>query len=161
MRTKNGNEIERVDTQDRLLEVWPFFLEGLESLNDSRRANMEETPEKFFKMVSRIVGLSKKVTAGAVVVVKSKGGKLLGFGSGFDATGLFPTHRILFIYAVYSNGKNAKAVEDLMNWCEDYAKEAGFQELQAATGRFSGAAFRWFEGKFGFRRKSLVFRKKV
>lgn len=158
--TKNGNILEVVKTQTALIEEWPFYLEGLVSMNDPRRANMRETPDVFLKMMSRIVACSK-TDDGCLVVVRSKNGKPLGFGAAFNATGDFSRIKILFIYAVYSNGKNAKTVSDLMEWCEGFAKEHEYNALQAVTGRFSGAAFRWFEGKFGFRRKSLIFQKEL
>lgn len=156
MYCSSGNVVERVLTQARLVELWPFFQEGLDQLNDPRRAGMDETPEVFFKQLGWIV---HNKSNSALIVVKSKKEKPLGFAAGYQTTPIFAKNKVFFIYVVYSNGKNKNTVSDVLDIFTNIAKGFGLTEFQTATGRFSGAAFRWFEKKLGFERRFMVFRK--
>lgn len=153
----SGNLIDRIDTCQALTDAWPLFAEGLENLNDFRRTNANLQVDHFFKVVCRVV----KQREGLVLRVLSKNEKPLGFGVAYGcSTEIYP-ERICHIYAVYSNGKNSKAISDLLTSCQEWAQKMGFKELQACSSRFSGATFRWFEAKHGFKRAQITFKKEL
>lgn len=160
MTSKRGNEITEIVSLTQLLDNWPFFVEGLRALNDPRRANMNTDAEEFLKYMTKILAL-RGTKEGLIIMARSKSGTPLGFGAGYNATGMFSKQRVFFVYAVYANGLDKFVMQDLMEWCRQYTIDNNYDEIQAMTSRLSTAARRWFIQTMGFERKCVIYRKAV
>lgn len=154
----SGNYIELLTTKEAIKDNWDFLLEGLESLNDPRRANMNVTTETFYKTVLKLTTLWPD---GAALILRSKNGKPLGFCGAYNNTSHLDTEKILWIFICYSNGKCKTTVLEYMDYLFKFAKHFGYDKAQAASGRINGAAFYWYEKKLDFHRRYIVFEKSL
>lgn len=154
----NGNYVDLILTNDEILEEWPFLVEGLNHMNNPQKSNMCEAHETYLKTLSRCACTWPD---GFVGILRSKNGKPLGFGVGYNSSSLLQNKKVLWIYATYSNGKYKDAVPDMLKWGDEFAKCFNYDEVATATGRVNGSNFAWFEKKLGFSRRYVVFKKKV
>lgn len=157
-RFKSGNYMQIFRDLSDVTANWDFLKEALSEMNDPARANMNENDDEFLKTVLHMVHSWPNAAAG---ILRSKSGKPLGFGAIYDSSSRFQNHRTLFVYATYSNGKYKMAVPELLEWTESFARNYGFHEILACTGRINGATFYWFEKKLKFRRRFIVFKKEL
>ena len=154
----NGNYLEVLKSKEDVLKNWDFLKEGFDQMNNPAKANMNESESAFSKTLIKAVYSWPDAFVG---VLRSKNGKVLGYGVGYDSTSAFQDSRSLWIYATYSNRKYKNTVKDMLSWAELFAKQYGFSEIGTATGRINGAAFYWYEKRLGFSRRFVTFRKGV
>lgn len=145
-----------VETPEELETFIDLLQEGYTAICKHK---IPDTYEIFMQKILKCVYAWKKSTGGLAIMC-SKNGKPLGFGACMGYNGGQP-HKVMLIYAVYSNKKDLSAAKELMDFCEMRAKNFGCQELMAHTGRFSGAVFYWFENTMGFVRHCTTFKKAI
>ena len=150
-------QLEHVKSLDHLIQVWPFFLSGLEELNKTLKRGAVPSDEFFLNHVDVVTGNRD----GVVLKVNSVNGKPLAYVSGFENTGKHKKERSLLAYAIYSNRKNAFASRFAAYHLEKWAKENGFKWLHAYTGRTSGSAIQWVKRFHGFELDKYFFVKEL
>lgn len=133
-----------------------FLYEGWQSLASHNRIGM--TAEAFYKQVLKVV--CGPPGDGAVFVVTSKNDKPLSFFVLIDNSESFEKESVV-IYAGYSNGKSADVTTYGVEVAKIWARENGFQQLQACTRRLNGASARFFRKKLGFNPVSIMYSQQV
>jgi len=154
--TASGNIIEVVKDTATFLEHWDFFRVGMEEMNERSAAGID-TDGYLKKMLTIMASWPN----GGLVLLKSKNNKLLGFAAGFDATPIFSTKRVLYIYCLYSNGLFLSTGKELLAWTKLFCKQNNFQSIKMETGKIHGGACQYFQKKLGFTDKKLLFSQEV
>lgn len=153
---KSGNYVETIRDTDSFLEMWPMFMEGLDAMN--KRSNMNENADTYLK---QMLCMMSSWPDGAIGVLKSKNGKPLGFTAIFNATPVFVTRKTLYVYALYSNGKNVNTSRELLDWGLRCAREFGYEVMSMETGNLNGGSVQFFTRKLGFTAKKVMFSREV
>ena len=153
----NGELIQIVATYDEVMAHWPMFLQGLDELNATTKR--KKVPAGSFLRVLLDIGASK--LNGVNMLLTSKNGKPLAYIVAFDNTSDYGEDKTLWVYCIYSNRKLVGAARMLFVELEKWAKERGYTEIQAQSGRTSGASIRWCKSTFGLQLSELFFSKSI
>jgi hypothetical protein len=156
----NGNVITKVDTYQKLLDLWPFLLEGL----DATKANCEDnipdvTNDIFFKT---LLAIATNVADGVILVLQSKNYKNLGFIVLVDTTAMYEPKTVT-VYIAYSNAKCPSTIHELKFEGYKWARENTFVRVRALSfrvkpmPRLSGAVRRYFSKTLGLQERCVVF----
>jgi hypothetical protein len=154
---QGGNLIKILQSPEEMFLYWDDLLEGYQAMC---RNKLQDSVDTFTRRMMTCL-FSDKYREGGLHILTSKNGKFLGYGAAYDSTGRCDDHKSMFVYALYSNQKYVKAVQTMLQFAEDTAREFGYKELITTNGRFSGAIFRWYENRMGFKRLCITFRKEL
>lgn len=156
----NGEYVQRMHTYQDVLENWAFFKEGLSRLNDiGTSRNRDVSPETLLRVLMDCV--IEKQDSALVYIVRSKNGKPLSYIIGFDNTNPYHNDKTFLVYAIYSNRKSKTASRVAFNAVEKWARNEGYNEIQAFSPRTSGAFFRLVRRFFGMDLEMTFFSKKL
>ena len=139
-----------------VIDDWAFFIEGLGEMLVPQAAKGAVTEETYLKLILEVV--RRGFGFGWVSKITDCNGRNLGYAVVFDNTEPFCAKSAMG-YAMYSNKLCPTTSRELVFHAERWATANGFKQLHACSRRFSGAAFRLFEGHWGFRRACVVFSK--
>ena len=146
--------IEDLVGYESILQNTSLFLDGLIDLNQSVKTGSEVNENDFFRYH---LDVACGKLFGKIFKLSSKNDKPLGFISASDSTSDYHRGRVLHVYAIYSNGKCSTAVKTLFQELEKWARTVNFSEIQAVSGRTSGASIRWARQKFGLELNKMSF----
>ena len=135
-----------------VVEVSDFLFEGYGQLREGLKLTWDEFLSELLRVAK--AGLTTAITA----VFFSKSGKPLGYIILMDET-LGSVERVAHIYAAYSNGLYRGIADEAIRFAEEWAKQNGFNKLQATSRRMSGAAMKLFKKRLKFRPVYVVFEK--
>lgn len=135
---------------------WPFLREGLRVFQNDLK--WDKTDEDYLKMLMFV--LTAGDDCGGIFILVSGGGQPYGYLVCIENTAPF-CPRSVNIYAIHTNNKCPSTVAELSAEAQQWAISKGFKEVYACSYRMSGAAIYWFEKKMKFRRKYMVFSKKL
>jgi len=154
---KSGNYVETVRTYECFIELWPGLLHaGLAAMNE--RSAMGENEDTYLK---QMLCMMASWPDGAIGVLYSKNAKPLGFTAVFNATPAFGGEKVLYVYALYSNGKDANTSKELLDWGRRCAKQFGYKKMSMETGNLNGGAVQFFTRKLGFTAKKVMFTQEI
>lgn len=142
---------------DAVLKYWPFLLDGLKELNETVKDKQVSTDA--FLRVHLDIAVGKLY--GKLLLFTSKNDKPLGFISAYENTSNYSPERVLWVYAIYSNGKKEGVPKILFSKLEEWARSYGFTEMQTQSGRTSGVSIRWCRAQFGLSLSKMFFSKKL
>lgn len=152
---KSENKLIRIVDTKSLLKWWPFFKEGIKWLQS--KGWFDHSEDIAFKTILTITEMGKR---GYVAVITSKNGKPLAFGVAYENTPDFYDKRSFLSYITYSNNKDSKAYNSLLDEFKRYAKGEGINILYVSTRRCCGSAIRCFNS-FGFLQDFLIFKMEI
>lgn len=155
---QSGNIVVPIRTTYELMESWPFFLEGLDKLQDGFQWKMSISPIQFLKIILRV--LEDGDDLGMVCLIRSKSGKNVGFFIVQNNTEEFQEPTAL-CYALYSVGNNANITRDAVTYGMRWCKEKNYKSIYALSLRTGSAVKKLFINKWGFKLHGLWFRKEV
>lgn len=135
-----------------VLRWWPFILEGYKSIGV--KGGLKMTPEGYLKIVMHICSLSPK--KGRLAILVSGSGEPYGYVLALDITHKF-SPKTVNLFAFYTNKKCPSTLLELSKDTEAWARECGYEVVQACSTRFGGGAIRWFHKNMGFNDKMIVF----
>jgi hypothetical protein len=150
--------IEILTGYESILQNTSLLLEGLHDLNQTVKKGSEVSEDNFFRYH---LDVACGKLFGRILRITSKNDKPLGFISAAECTSDYADLRSLHVYAIYSNGKSPTATRTLFYALEKWAREVGFGEIQAISGRTSGASIRWCRQKFGLELSKMFFIKRL
>jgi GNAT superfamily N-acetyltransferase len=150
-------KIERIRKIDRVIELWPFFREGLEYINKLVREEKKLPAEKFFSVIIDAVAMGDD--RGHVAVYSEDGKTPVGFTITFGSSSKYDLLPTAVVYAAYSKRTIIGATRFCLSHVEKWARSKGYKELQAFTPRINGRGFALFEKRFGFKRYLMLFSK--
>jgi len=150
--------ITQVTDHAQMLEHWPFILSSLASLNATLKDGDEVTANNFFRCHFDV---ATGQASGLLLVAKGPNGSYIGFITAIEAFQKYRDGRILAVYAIFAAKNDAMLTKALFAHLENWAKLNGFTEIQAFSGRTSGASIRWCKQKFGLGLSKLMFSKKL
>lgn len=155
-----GNLVEIVDSYQKLLDNWEFFLRGLEAV---RKGAMDNIPgisnDEFFKTLLKIAA---EPHLGLILVLKTNKGRPLGFIALIDTTAMYRP-KTLTVYLIYSTGECPSTVQELRYDGDLWARKNNFVKVQALSYRLkplprrTGAVQRFFNKTMGLRLRCVVF----
>jgi hypothetical protein len=143
-----------MDSVDKVISNWPFFVEGLGELNQIVEPVHEVNSETLLKVLCDTTNCAND---GYTIIVRNPKGEPLQFVISFNNTTGYHTKRSLLVYATYSNRKDRGVHKFVIDWMCKWAKEQGYNELHAFSSRINGSGFRLFEKYFGFQRRMILF----
>ena len=147
-----SDRIEIVKTLDRVIELWPFFLEALGSLTE--RAREKTTPVQMMGILMRVA--TGRPQKGVLMVLVSKNGKPFGFVAAKDNSNCTDQKSLMVLFA-YINEKCPDKICTLQEGLDAWARLNGYFEIQAISPKFYSHKF--FEQRLGFRRAFVGYRK--
>lgn len=112
----------------------------------------------FFKFLLHVVHLPPK--DGFVSVLVSGAGTPYGYIIVVNNTNLF-SKRTMHVYALYTNNQCPSASVELIAEARQWGVANKYEEVQACSYRFGGAAIRLFTRKLGFTSRFIVFTRPV
>lgn len=140
---------------EQVKRYWNKFREALDKLNSLAPDTEKVSQETFLRATLDAID-----QGGVVPVFMRPGeGDILCLAIVMNSSNRYHKPSLL-IYAAHSWG-DATVVAFALKWLEVWAKERGFEELQAWSPRINGSAFYLFEKKWGFRRRSIYFTKAI
>ena len=149
----------RLKTADEVLKHWLLFLEGFSSLNKTCPEVREVDTNATLRLLCHVISLPNQ--DGLLTVFKKVDNEPIGFVICMNNSDPFRGVRSFNVYAAYSQSVVPGQSQFMLNYTEKWAKENGYEEMQARTFRFSGAARRIFTNKWGFKQKCIVYTKEI
>lgn len=155
-------EIRLITTLDQFASVVPLFKEGYHEMN--RKEQVFSVSEDGF--LNTLLGILNTTQPNKVpsngIAVAFDGDEPVGFGAGMEDTPPYCEERHFLLWALYAKrGKSSTVASMLFRTAEAFAKVHGYRRLIAYNARFSGASYRFFEGKCGMRRAKIQFTKEI
>jgi len=148
------NRVVTISNVDQVIRWWNLFKDGLDYCNNELKWKKE--PGDFLKILLHIIALGPQ--DGFIAVLVSGGGQPYGFVVVVNNTNKF-SKKTAHIYLMYSNSQCPSTVAELSAEAQAWSKNNNYEEVQACSYRFGGAALRWFQKKMGFTSKFIVFTK--
>jgi hypothetical protein len=142
---------------EAVLQNWPFFLEGLQALNETVK-DKPVSPDSFLRVH---LDIACGPLFGRIFRLESKNGKPLGFISGYETTSNYRPERVFWVYALYTNRKKSGTPRILFSQIEKWAKSEGFNEIQTQSGRTTTAAIRCARSQLNLSLSKLLFSKSL
>lgn len=151
-----SNQIIRLRTVEDFLKYSSFFMEGFEVLSSKPEIKLLETSTQFTQTV--LEACCSGEHTGYVNLLLSSKEEPLAFMVTTNTTMRFRP-RTAFVYCVYSNNKCLTAPVDLFASVLKWAKNEGYEEIQAASRRITGAHKRWVKTKFNLEPHAIIYRR--
>lgn len=149
--------VQRLTRPSQVLDLWPFFTEGLQALQETVHLYFNETQAK--KMLCALAGDD---FGAFIIVAKNEEDVPVAFAIAHEDTLPFSRFRTFCVYAVYYRTGFSAAILTMMADFEAWCKFNGVRRYSVLTRRGTTPAKRCFKHeKYGFRRMCFVFEKDI
>lgn len=126
------------------------------AISKPRGANAQIPYEGY---IATIFQCLKAWPEGGIFGAVNESGQQLGFTVVLNHSERYSNRKTLLAYTVYTTGEDPATIRELVKFVEDKARDAGYTEVEAHSGRFSGATRKWFDKVLKMKRHKIVYKK--
>jgi hypothetical protein len=144
-----------IQTVDDALRFMHFFGTGLDKCNETNPTIEHRlTLEQFSKVIFNLIPMP---VDDRLILLATKDNLPVGFIVNFRTYKPYSGRKLITCYMAYATNDCSRIMTGLLNYGVQWARERGYDEIQCQTYRKSGAAFRLFEKRWGFKHVANVF----